>query len=103
MIDQYAVPAKELKAVAHPIRLAILAAFEAGYRSPMEVFMVLNRTDPQLNLALVSYHTQILREQRMIKEVATEKVRGATRHIYKVMPVGTMLLQVADTLLKEAA
>lgn len=98
MIAEYTAAAEELKAVAHPLRLAILATFSEGHRSPQEVFIVLNREDPQLNLSLVSYHIGILRKQALIVETGTEKVRGATKHLYKVLPMGKTLLQVADKL-----
>lgn len=98
MIARYEGAARELKAVAHPLRLAILAAFEKGHNSPHEAFIVLNRTDPQLNLSLVSYHVTELRKAGLVAETETLKVRGATKHVYKVLPSGRKLLQVADTL-----
>lgn len=102
MIARYERAAKELKAVAHPLRLAVLAEFSGGRESPQEVFIVLNRFDPQLNLSLVSYHTGILKRQGLIREVDTRKVRGATKHIYRVTQQGSMLLQVADQLCANA-
>jgi Fe2+ or Zn2+ uptake regulation protein len=98
VIEDYQEAAAELKAVASPIRLAVLAAFEQGYRSPQEVFLLLNREDPQMNLALVGYHVGVLKKHHLIVETHTEKVRGATKHIYKVLPVGRMLLKVAEQL-----
>lgn len=98
MIERYALAATELKAVAHPLRLAILSAVALGHESPMEVFRLLSEADPQLNLSLVSYHTTILKNQGLIEEIGTIKVRGATKHIIRITAHGSMLLQIADGL-----
>jgi DNA-binding transcriptional ArsR family regulator len=98
LIRRYERPANSLKAVAHPVRLAVLKAFSEGHTSPQEAFIALSRTDAAINLAVVSYHVTLLKEAGMVELARTEKVRGATKHVYRVTKRGKLMLRLVDDL-----
>jgi DNA-binding transcriptional ArsR family regulator len=67
-----------LKALAHPVRLDLMAILSYREISPKE--FADHRNEPISNL---SYHFRILRELGYIEVVSTKRVRGATEHTYR--------------------
>jgi DNA-binding transcriptional ArsR family regulator len=66
-----------LKAVAHPVRVRILAMLDEGPASPKQLADRLNAS-----LGVVAYHVRTLHELDLLKLVGTRQRRGATEHIY---------------------
>lgn len=69
---------KLLKALAHPLRVAILDLMNTGEWSPNELKKALNE-----GLSQVSYHIKVLKDFEMIELTRTEPRRGAVEHFYK--------------------
>jgi DNA-binding transcriptional ArsR family regulator len=69
---------KLLKALAHPLRVAILDLMNAGEWSPNELKKALDE-----GLSQVSYHIKVLKDFEMIELTRTEPRRGAVEHFYK--------------------
>jgi DNA-binding transcriptional ArsR family regulator len=67
-----------LKALAHPLRVAILDLMNAGEWSPNEPKKALNE-----GLSQVSYHIKVLKDFGMIEMTRTEPRRGAVEHFYR--------------------
>lgn len=67
-----------LKALAHPLRVAILDLMNAGEWSPNELKKALNE-----GLSQVSYHIKVLKDFGMIELTRTEPRRGAVEHFYR--------------------
>lgn len=67
-----------LKALAHPLRVAILDLMNAGEWSPNELKKALNE-----GLSQVSYHVKVLKDFGMIELSRTEPRRGAVEHFYR--------------------
>jgi DNA-binding transcriptional ArsR family regulator len=70
--------ARRARALAHPLRMRILAALDHGEASPSEVADVLGVSLPKL-----SYHFQVLRDMGLIELARTTRVRGAVQHHYR--------------------
>lgn len=77
-----------VKALAHPLRVRILAILENRTASPSEIAEELG-----LRLTNVSYHVRILAEYKLIKLVRRTPRRGAVEHHYKAL--GRM--QISDS------
>ena len=71
-------PADATKAVSHPLRAAVLDAFNDGARSPRSVADELGES-----LKNVSYHVAVLRDLGAIELVDTRPRRGALEHFYR--------------------
>lgn len=68
------------KAMAHPLRVQIIAALNKRIMSPSGF----SRTYGE-KLQNVSYHFRVLRDYNMIEEVETRPVRGSTEHFYRAV------------------
>jgi DNA-binding transcriptional ArsR family regulator len=68
------------KALAHPLRVQLLAALNQGVASPNELAKKLN--EPLTN---VSYHVRMLHDLGCIELVETEPRRGALEHYYRAI------------------
>jgi DNA-binding transcriptional ArsR family regulator len=66
------------KALAHPLRVAILAELEERTASPSELAAGLDAS-----LGLVSYHVRTLARLGLVKLVETRPRRGALEHYYR--------------------
>jgi DNA-binding transcriptional ArsR family regulator len=66
-----------VKALAHPLRIRILAMLEEEAASPVQLADHLDAT-----LGTVAYHVRTLRALGLIKLVRTRQRRGATEHYY---------------------
>jgi DNA-binding transcriptional ArsR family regulator len=66
-----------VKALAHPLRIRILALLEERDASPVQLAQLLDAT-----LGTVAYHIRTLEQLGLIKMVATHQRRGATEHVY---------------------
>src|ERR1700691_5262777 len=66
-----------LKALAHPLRIRILALLEERQASPVRVSVHLEAT-----LGTVAYRVRTLESLGLIEMVATHQRRGATEHVY---------------------
>jgi DNA-binding transcriptional ArsR family regulator len=69
---------KLAKALAHPLRVAILGILEERTASPSEIAEELNAS-----LGLVSYHVRVLSRFGLAKLVETHPRRGALEHYYR--------------------
>lgn len=67
-----------MKALAHPLRVEILAILNDRVASPNELSKELEE-----HLSQVSYHIKVLKDFEMIEMVKTEPRRGAVEHYYK--------------------
>src|SRR5215213_5874270 len=68
------------KALAHPLRVQLLAALNQGVASPNELAKKLD--EPLTN---VSYHVRMLHDLGTIELVETEPRRGALEHYYRAI------------------
>ncbi len=75
-----AVDSRLAKALAHPLRVQLLAALNEGVASPNELAKRLD--EPLTN---VSYHVRMLHELGTIELVETEPRRGALEHYYRAI------------------
>lgn len=66
-----------VKALAHPLRIRILALLEERDASPVQLAQHLDAT-----LGTVAYHVRTLERLGLIEMVATHQRRGATEHVY---------------------
>jgi DNA-binding transcriptional ArsR family regulator len=92
------VDARGLDAVAHPLRVEILAAIGRGGSSPKHLAAQLDA-----QLGVVSYHVRALHEAGMLEQTRTEPVRGALAHYYRVTPAAAPLLRGLAGLARTAA
>jgi DNA-binding transcriptional ArsR family regulator len=75
-----AVDSRLAKALAHPLRVQLLAALNEGVASPNELAKKLG--EPLTN---VSYHVRMLHDLGCIELVETEPRRGALEHYYRAV------------------
>lgn len=75
-----AVDSRLAKALAHPLRVQLLAALNEGVASPNELAKRLE--EPLTN---VSYHVRMLHDLGCIELVDTEPRRGALEHYYRAI------------------
>lgn len=66
-----------VKALAHPLRIRILALLAERDSSPVQLAQHLDAT-----LGTVAYHVRTLEKLGLIEMVATHQRRGATEHVY---------------------
>ena len=71
-----------VRALAHPLRIRILAMLEERPASPVQLAPRLGST-----LGRVGHHVRVLRDLGLIELVETRQRRGAVEHIYKAAPV----------------
>jgi DNA-binding transcriptional ArsR family regulator len=83
--------AKRLSAIAHPLRVQILAAAEAEAVSPSDLAVAL--CEP---LGVVAYHFRVLHTVGLIELVATERRRGSIQSFYRA--TGRGWTELATTL-----
>jgi len=69
---------KLVKALAHPLRVEILAILNERMASPNELSKELDE-----GLSQVSYHVKVLKDFECIEMVKTEPRRGAVEHYYR--------------------
>jgi DNA-binding transcriptional ArsR family regulator len=69
-----------VKALAHPLRVEILAILNDRMASPNELSKELEE-----GLSQVSYHVKVLKDFKCIEMVKTEPRRGAVEHFYKAV------------------
>src|SRR4051794_1661813 len=69
---------KLVKALAHPLRVEILAILNERMASPNELSKELEE-----GLSQVSYHVKVLKDFECIEMVKTEPRRGAVEHYYR--------------------
>lgn len=74
------------KALAHPLRVEILALLRTGPSSPAKI----QRRLENVSLNLVSHHIKVLKDLGCIELAETVNRKGATEHIYK--PTGSLVL-----------
>lgn len=67
-----------VRALAHPIRVRILAVLEEREASPVELSKLID-----VNLGLVSYHVRRLNQLGLLKLVRKAQRRGAVEHYYR--------------------
>lgn len=67
-----------VRALAHPLRVRILAILEERVASPAQIAPVLDAS-----LGVVAYHVRTLERLGLVKQVGQRQVRGATQHFYK--------------------
>jgi DNA-binding transcriptional ArsR family regulator len=75
---QSGVDQKLVKALAHPLRVEILAILNERMASPNELSKELEE-----GLSQVSYHVKVLKDFECIEMVKTEPRRGAVEHYYR--------------------
>jgi DNA-binding transcriptional ArsR family regulator len=69
-----------LKAIAHPLRVRILALLKDRQMSPKELA---ERFD--VTLGAMAYHVRLLSQLGLIELVGTQQRRGATEHFYRAL------------------
>lgn len=95
-MNRYDRIATELKAMAHPLRLRILSCVAEDLQEPMVVWRHLLESEPQLQIALVSYHIAKLREAGLIRLLRTEPAGNFKRHFYVLSPRGRHLAEALE-------
>jgi DNA-binding transcriptional ArsR family regulator len=68
-----------VKALAHPLRIRILAMLEEQAASPVQ----LSERLPDVSLGAIAYHVRTLVNLGLLELVATRQRRGATEHVYR--------------------
>jgi DNA-binding transcriptional ArsR family regulator len=71
-----------VKALAHPLRIRILAMLQERPASPVQIA---HRVE--LPLGRVAHHVRVLRDLGMIQLEATYQRRGATEHVYRAAEI----------------
>ena len=92
------VDARGLDAVAHRLRVEILAAIGRGESSPKQLAAQLDA-----QLGVVSYHVRALHTAALLKQTRTEPIRGALAHNHRVTPAAAPLLREFADLARMAA
>jgi DNA-binding transcriptional ArsR family regulator len=69
-----------LKALAHPLRIRVLAILDERDASPVQLANMLDES-----LGVVSYHVRTLLNLGLLKLVATRQRRGAVEHVYRAV------------------
>jgi DNA-binding transcriptional ArsR family regulator len=86
-----------VKALAHPIRRAIVEEAARGEVTPKDI------ADARaLPLGVVAYHVRMLRQYGVIAEVRTEPRRGALQHFYGIAPAAVDELKITAALVNNA-
>lgn len=92
-MNRYERIAEELKALAHPLRLSILACIAGGLEEPVVVWRTLVKREDELQLALVAYHVQKLLAGGLIRLARTERSGAVERHFYTLSARGRHLTE----------
>ena len=90
-----AVDSRMAKALAHPLRVQLLAALNEGVASPNELAKKLD--EPLTN---VSYHVRMLHDLWMLEPTNQEPRRGALEHYYRQTRLGYQARRTADQMRK---
>lgn len=69
-----------VRALAHPLRVRILAILEERVASPAQIAPLFDAS-----LGVVSYHVRTLERLGLIEQVGQRQVRGATQHFYRAL------------------
>jgi DNA-binding transcriptional ArsR family regulator len=69
-----------LKALAHPMRIRVLAILDERDASPVQLAEILGAS-----LGVVSYHVRTLLNLDLLRLVATHQRRGAVEHVYRAV------------------
>jgi DNA-binding transcriptional ArsR family regulator len=69
-----------VRALAHPMRIRILAILDEREASPVQIAEMLDES-----LGVVSYHVRTLLNLGLLKLVATHQRRGALEHVYRAV------------------
>ena len=69
-----------VRALAHPLRVRILAILEERVASPAQI-----APSFEASLGVVSYHVRTLEKLGLIEQVGQRQVRGATQHFYRAL------------------
>jgi DNA-binding transcriptional ArsR family regulator len=88
---------KLIKALAHPMRVEILAILNDRTASPNELSKELEE-----GLSQVSYHIKVLKDFKCIQMVRTEPRRGAVEHYYKATQRAFLTSDIVTKLPKSA-
>lgn len=75
--------ARRLAALAHPVRIMILAATDVGPVSPSEI--AVRAGEP---LGAVAYHFRVLHNAGLIELAGTERKRGSVQSFYRAVRPG---------------
>ncbi len=86
-----------IKALAHPMRVAILDLMNAKEWSPNELKTTLDE-----GLSQVSYHIKVLKDLEMIELTRTEPRRGAVEHFYRAVERAFVPSDIASDIPKVA-
>jgi DNA-binding transcriptional ArsR family regulator len=82
-MDGLKLDAKRLGALAHPLRVQILALAESEVVSPSDVAVMLREP-----LGVVAYHFRVLHTVGLIELVSTERRRGSIQSFYRATGQG---------------
>jgi DNA-binding transcriptional ArsR family regulator len=82
-MDGSRLDAKRLGALAHPLRLQILAAAESDAVSPSQIAVAVREP-----LGVVAYHFRVLHTVGLIELVSTERRRGSIQNFYRATDHG---------------
>jgi DNA-binding transcriptional ArsR family regulator len=69
-----------VRAIAHPLRIRILAILDETTASPVMLAAVLNQP-----LGIVAYHVRVLFDLGLLELASTKQRRGATEHYYRTI------------------
>ena len=86
-----------IKALAHPLRVEILAILNDRMASPNELSKELEE-----GLSQVSYHVKVLKDFKCIRMVKTEPRRGAVEHYYRATARAFLTSEMVKDLPKSA-
>lgn len=75
-------PERLAKVFSHPLRAQLLALLNEQPGSPLDLKERLAEKGDEQSLNLIAYHVRVLHRYGATELVDTEKVRGATKHIY---------------------
>jgi len=70
-----------VKALAHPLRIRVLAMLEEQPASPVQLAQRL----PDASLGAIAYHVRTLLNLGLLELVGTRQRRGATEHVYRAI------------------
>ncbi|HEX4304813.1 MAG TPA: winged helix-turn-helix domain-containing protein [Solirubrobacterales bacterium] len=70
-----------VKALAHPVRVAILESLQGRTASPVELSKELDES-----VGVVSHHMNVLRDLGCVEQVRTRPKRGTIEHFYSAKP-----------------
>ena len=86
--------AASFSALAHPIRLRVLAELRGG--EVLSPTRLAERARPPIPLANVAHHVRELAARGIVDRAGTRPVRGAVEHFYTLSRHGRELLEFVD-------